>query len=244
MSPSHGSESRSSSPRETHPAAGVSDQLYTTYLEQRRYLIDSEREAAKSYDRWLLTLSGGALGLSMTFAKDIASPNGVDGLAWLLVAWLGLVLAIALGLVCIYVSQKAHGDFRKYLDDTLQEFAARNENAGFWTKVREKQARCWRARCVGWLNLASGAAFVVGILSLSVFACVNVPKRSNEGMAKKPNESTEKVVPIEPPAPSPKERRIPLSDQPSEKLDAGMEPPPGPVDQVPAPKPQKPAEDK
>ncbi len=241
MASSDDNKSRSSNTGQADPAAGISDQLYTSYNEQRRYLIDSEAEAAKSYDKWLLTLSGGALALSMTFAKDIAFPNGADGLGWLLVAWLALVGALALGLVSIYLSQRAHENFRECLDDTLEEFVANSENAGFWHEVRKKQERCWYARWVGYLNLFSGAAFVVGIVLLSVFACVNVPEWSDKKMTKKPNESTEKVVPAEPPAPSPTERPTPGSDRPG-KGKAGAKPPTVPVDQAPPPKPEKPAE--
>lgn len=233
---------------QAEPTTGVPQPLYSSYLEHRRYLIESEQDAAKSYDRWLLTLSGGALGLSMVFARDIAVPAGTAHAWLLLAAWLSLSLAIALGLVSIYLSQTAHEEFRRVLDETLEAHAANREYAGFWSKVREKQARSWRARWVGWLNLASGAAFVTGIVFLSVFACLNVLIGSDRVMAEKPNESTERVVPVEQPAPSPKEPapstgervvEVPCSDRPFNGSRPAMKPAPGPVDQVPPPQPER-----
>lgn len=262
MCSSQEDESTSSSALQTQPAKGVSDQLYEAYLKQRRYLIDAEREAAKSYDRWLLTLSGGALALSMTFIKDVVSPNGVDGPGWLLAAWLTLGGAVALGLVCIYVSQKAHEEFRGYLDDTLEEFQAKSDHAGFWAAVRTKEEKSRYAWWVGKLNFLSGAAFVVGITLLSYFACMNVPQRSSKPMPENENESTERAAPVEPDTQqepqksqesqetadkaerSPYRRIIAGGDRPRESSEPAMKPAPGPIDQAPAPKSEEPAEDK
>ena len=63
-------------------------------------------------------------------------------------------------------------------------------------------------------------------------------------MAKNAAKSTEKVVPVEQPVPSPNERTVPLTKRPSERVEPAMAPAPGPVDQAPAPKPQSPAEGK
>ena len=166
-----------------NPTAGVSDQIYAPYLEHRKYLIESELDVAKSYDRWLLTLSGGALGLSMTFAGDIASDSGVTSPSLLLVGWLGFCAAIALGLTSIYVSQRAHEESRVVLDATMQDFVESGRKAGFWAEVGRRQSKCWRSKFVGRLNQVSGAAFVLGIVFLSVFACNNVThlEKSNHG---------------------------------------------------------------
>ena len=63
-------------------------------------------------------------------------------------------------------------------------------------------------------------------------------------MAEKPSEPTERVVPVEQPVPSPNERIEPFSERSSEKSQPAWKPAPGPIDQVPPPKPQTPAEDK
>jgi len=53
---------------------------YQTYLEERKILIDSERETAQQFDKAILTLAAGALALSITFINQIApepKPNSV-----------------------------------------------------------------------------------------------------------------------------------------------------------------------
>ena len=41
------------------------------YRDERNKLIDGEQDHSKSYDKYVLTLSGGALALSVTFIHDI-----------------------------------------------------------------------------------------------------------------------------------------------------------------------------
>ena len=49
---------------------------YNTYLDERKSLVNTELEISARFDKGILTLSGGALLLSMTFVKDIADkPN-------------------------------------------------------------------------------------------------------------------------------------------------------------------------
>jgi len=222
--------------------AGVSDQLYAEYRDHRRHLIDAESEAAKSYDRWLLTLSGGALGLSIAFTSDIIVAE--LALRWPLLlwfAWVALVVAIALGLVCIYLSQTGHKEFRRHLDQTLEKFAAKRQDGGFWAEVRRKQDRSLRARWVRCLNIVNGAAFVTGIVLLSVFACVNVPIRSSKAMAEKQDQSVKKIIHGDRGQPTTGDDPviIPASMPPFQEGERAMEPPTAPVDQAPPQKPEK-----
>ena len=46
--------------------------LQEDYHKERKVLIDGEWEAARSFDKAMLTLSAGALGLSITFIDKIA----------------------------------------------------------------------------------------------------------------------------------------------------------------------------
>ena len=51
----------------------LSDKEYEGYLAERRALLDGEHDYAKSLDRWLITLAGGALGLSTIVRSDEAT---------------------------------------------------------------------------------------------------------------------------------------------------------------------------
>lgn len=62
------------------------------YWEDRTSMIAGHRDAAQSFDKAMLTLSGGALALSLTFIHDIAPQPVAEG--WLLAAWVLFGLAL------------------------------------------------------------------------------------------------------------------------------------------------------
>ena len=65
-----------SSDRPTYGA--MEDRVYDGYQDQRNRLLDGEQELGRSFDKYLLTLGGGALGLSLTFPDDLVTPGEVQ----------------------------------------------------------------------------------------------------------------------------------------------------------------------
>jgi len=55
----------------------MEDRVYDAYQAHRNRLLDSEQKLGESYDQYLLTLSGGAIGLSLAFFHDLAAPGAV-----------------------------------------------------------------------------------------------------------------------------------------------------------------------
>jgi hypothetical protein len=53
----------------TIEAVGPDQRTYQQYLDERKLLIESERAAAEGFDKTLLTLSAGAIALSVTFVE-------------------------------------------------------------------------------------------------------------------------------------------------------------------------------
>lgn len=211
----------------------IPDKLYDTYLQQRKSLIDLEQSAAQSYDKWLLTLSGGALGLSMAFVKDIALPAGGQGAGYLLVAWIALALAIVAGLSAIYLSQSASEESRKILDDQFQSGAA-DGGQGVWSRVREKQGKCKKAAWVGHCNIASMLLFMVGILLLSVFATLNIDAKGVAVKNEPPKPTESKQDTLTGKSSNKGNIIVPCKDGDGFGSDqASMKPPTAPVDQVP-----------
>src|SRR6202035_1718186 len=64
------------------------------YLEERKLLIDLQNQACQSFDKTVITLAGGALGLSITFIQQIAPHPSLATLPFLAWAWGSLVLAL------------------------------------------------------------------------------------------------------------------------------------------------------
>ena len=72
---------------------------------ERYLLIDAEREAARSFDKTMTTLSAGALALSFGFVREMA---GAAACKWLLyLAWAAFVLSLSSVLCSFLLSQHA-----------------------------------------------------------------------------------------------------------------------------------------
>lgn len=53
----------------------------------RQSLIESEKKGQESFDKTVLSLSGGALGISFLFIKDVIGPSQIVHSVYLLLAW-------------------------------------------------------------------------------------------------------------------------------------------------------------
>jgi hypothetical protein len=127
-----------------------------TGFEERNRLIASHQDASDAFDRALMTLSAGSLGLSIAFVKDIA-PDPVA--VWVLEAsW----VLMGLALFFIVFSFAASVEVHKRLIDGLD--TARPYEADPW----------WVRRGVSLLNGLSAICFVGGAVLLIVFAIKNV----------------------------------------------------------------------
>lgn len=123
--------------------------------DDRTRLIASHNEASNTYDKTLLTLASGALGLSIAFVKDIAThPTS----KWLLL-WAWVLLGASLTLIVF--SHMASVEVHKRLIDGMD-------------KKRRYSDEPWLVRHgVTWMNRLAGGAFIVGVVFLIAFAYVN-----------------------------------------------------------------------
>lgn len=167
--PSCGAQERAdkASPLPEHAASPVAD-YYEPYVAERGGLNGSIRELAQTLDKSLLTLSAGAIGLSLAFLKDIVGAGPARAGAYLSVAWIALVVGIILVLVGMYLSQKGHERFVELLDSEAEKGGAH-----FWTRVRAEQDKSPYRSCVGILSALSLLSFVVGLSALLYFAYSN-----------------------------------------------------------------------
>ena len=125
-------------------------------VEERNRLIKSHQSASDAFDRALMTLSAGSLGLSIAFVKDIApKPTSVWSLK---TSWILMGLALGFIVASFALSVEVH----KRLIDGLDK-----------KRPYEDEPR-WVRYGVSVLNAATGSAFLVGALFLIVFAMHNV----------------------------------------------------------------------
>jgi len=133
---------------------------YQTYINERNTLITAEKESSQYFDKAILTLAAGALGLSLTFIDKIApSPKGCT--VYILgVAWFFFCTSMLSTLISFLTSQSACRKQREILE---------NE---FFNKDRPKQNTA--ATITNVLNWIAIVLFILGVLFLITFSFINL----------------------------------------------------------------------
>lgn len=130
------------------------------YLEERRLAIDAEGEVATSFDKAMLTLSAGALALSISFIHQVApAPRYV---CLLLVVWAGFVAALLATLVSFLVGQVSMRRHREIMDNRYANKRDDERNAAAtWTHA---------------LNISSIVFFATGAALFVIFCALNIER--------------------------------------------------------------------
>lgn len=138
------------------------------YDEYRRKVWDDSKSGSENFDKYMLTLSSGALALSLGFIKDIVKPEHAIWLGWLLASWICFLLCILATLVSFRVSMHALERMAVYLD----EFYLKGNAQAFNQHLKELSTRA-----VDWCaNLAMGF-FIGGLACTMVFVGRNLFNR-------------------------------------------------------------------
>jgi len=213
---------------------------YKFYLEERKLLIAAEQEAAKSYDQFMITLSSGALGLTILYLEKVAPHPRPATYPWLVAAWVCFALTLCVMLGSFLMSQSSFRRQRKLNDreqrladgpqlplpppSALSYLAGEHGPGNPWPALITRLAGTpnpW-SDLTSLLNLAGYVLFVIGVLTFALFSYLNLPTQENDPVARS----------MKPPLPPDNEGRgMGAPDRPV--------PPPRPGSQ-PAPKPLPP----
>ena len=140
------------------------DEVRQTYLDQRGMLIKEEYESAHRFDKILVTLSSGALGLSITFIKQMVPDNiPAKAKAALYLAWAGFICALLSILLGYLTSQAGMRKQRAILDNSYK------------TGESAKHKKNTPATLTKWLSWVSLAFFIIGVVCLAIFSYKNLP---------------------------------------------------------------------
>lgn len=131
----------------------------TSLNEYRKMLESYAFEAANAYDKAIMSLSGGALGVSFAFVKNIVTKPAPDTVIWLWYAWISLGVSLASIIVSMLFSQKAIRTAITQVDD------------GTIYSVQPGGCSSYFTTFLTWL---SGICFVVGVVFLAYFAKINL----------------------------------------------------------------------
>jgi hypothetical protein len=150
-----------------------------SYLDERKLLIDAEQKSAEQFDKGILTLAAGALGISLVFIKDIA-PHPKPATLWFLVsAWAGFGVSLVSTLTSFLTSVHALRRQRDILD-----------------AIESKQPTDGKNSCATMtkgLNFASIFFFIAGAVCLAFFSIVNITQQG-VGNEQRANTATQNKV--------------------------------------------------
>jgi hypothetical protein len=118
------------------------------------------------YDKLVVALSGGALGLSFTFLKDVANGEASSHTTLLLAAWGCWGLSVAFILTSIYTGIRALRETVRQIDEG--------------TIYKEKVGRRW-ASVTAFLNAAAGLLFTLGLVFIMSFVYFNPYGKMHQG---------------------------------------------------------------
>ncbi|HEY5375200.1 MAG TPA: hypothetical protein VIK01_16085 [Polyangiaceae bacterium] len=116
----------------------------------REGTIDIYKQALESFDRTMVTVSGGALAVSITFLHDVAPSPTPWSLLPLIVGWGGLIASLGAIIISMPVGHRSI------------ELRLAGEDDSKMTKYTT------------WLNSTSVVALLVGFMGLAVFAGMNM----------------------------------------------------------------------
>ena len=125
----------------------------------RKELGETQRKLNESYDKLVVALSGGSLGLSLTFLKDIADPENIISANWLLAAWALFVISIASILGEILFGISAH---KKAIIQADEDSLHREKTGGTFGSISV------------FLQRLAAIALVLGLISISYFVFLNI----------------------------------------------------------------------
>jgi hypothetical protein len=152
-------------PGKTNP--GVSGAEYEqaqalSDAEFRKELIGKQDANSSAYDTQILTLSSGALGLSLVFLKDIVPISRIVARGYLVSSWGCFIIAILSTLASFQLSQRAIKIALRDLE--LTPVFSEEEKFNPWAFLTE------------FCNYLSGLVFLTGVVLTAIFVWFNLPQ--------------------------------------------------------------------
>ena len=126
----------------------------------RKQLQTLEQNMQSEYDKAIIALSGGALGVSMAFLKDVVLNHGVHGGNFLLWAWICWGASVTCILFSFYTSALA-----------LRRAIQQTDDRAIYLEIAGGKNNCFTKI----LNFAAGILFLSGVILIVFFASQNLP---------------------------------------------------------------------
>jgi len=163
---------------------GDNDDLQARWQLYRELVRDSEqdrRASSDEFDKAMLTLSSGALGLSLAFIKDIVPLKEAASIDWLYASWGCFILCIVVTVLSFRFSMFALEQYEPFLQRYYleQDKSARNHQS-IWNRLVTGCA--W----------AGFGVFLAGLIFTVLFVSINISRIQK--MADKPKQFTARAT--------------------------------------------------
>ena len=135
------------------------DQSGRGLKQYRKELVATEQKSQTEYDRLVVALSGGALGVSFAFVERFIGDDPPRVLCTLIVAWVAWVCSLAFVLGSHFFSTMAMRATMAQLDED---------------KIDTEPVGGASDRILVWLNALGGVTFIIGALLAGVFVWYNL----------------------------------------------------------------------
>lgn len=127
-------------------------------IKYRDWLVQADHQASLNYDKAVMALSGGALGVSVTFLKDIVPAPILSTKPLLYVSWIAFAVSLAAILISYPFSMASLRNTVRQVDDGS---IYTKPIGGFATNFTE------------FLRVLAAIGFLVGVAGFVWFALVN-----------------------------------------------------------------------
>jgi len=146
------------------PSATVPDPPKSDRLKSYRdHLVLAGQKAQEDYDKAVLALAGGGLGISIAFIEKVIGPGSLVHPSLLELAWLSWAGSITMVLFSYFISRLA---LRRAIDQ-VDRGEIHTTRPGSWLAIVTEAA-----------NVMSGLLFVVGVFLISYFALLNLEAKN------------------------------------------------------------------
>lgn len=136
--------------------------------EYRQFMVDADQKQQDSFDKTVLSLSGGALGVTFIFIKDIIGVDPIISPVLITIAWICWGISVCCTLFSFFTSHLLLIRTINRIDDAIKK----GRPECFYT---EKQGNSFQW-LTNLLNISGASLFVVGVILTAIFASLNFGK--------------------------------------------------------------------
>jgi len=146
---------------------------HSFFLTHRNNLDERAFKTSERYDQWVITLSGGALGISLTVLEKVSPHPDPCALVLLGCSWCALICSVLSAFGAIYCSRLAIYRAIRIADEQYRFFETTTTKENPVGEDRQESENI-PSIVVNWLNIASISCLIVGVILMCAFALMNL----------------------------------------------------------------------